>query len=117
MPNAASFIGQVIDNGQCVRFTQLKATGGMPHTSQWKMGAKVRGNTGIAAGTVIASGWINGKYTSMPRGNHAAVYEGQNAQGIQVIDQWKGQRVHRRTLRWGGGSASNNGDAFYIVSR
>lgn len=61
----------------------------------------VQGNTAIRPGTAIATFDSNGRYIG-----HAAIYLGQNAQGIQVIDQWnrrdQGGRItsqHQPSLR------------------
>ena len=92
-------------------------------------------------GTAIAT-FPNGKYYG-----HAAIYVSQNEQGIQVLsleclglhclqecnhtelisvlvcntmqvwDQWVGQPVHQRTIRWKGtGKISNNGDAYHVIN-
>ena len=104
---------QVVGDGQCVAFVQEAS--GAPHTSQWKEGEKVRGAS-IANGTAIAT-FIDGVYPSHPHGNHAAIYVGQNADGLVVWDQWTGQPVHQRTIhfRGGVGDPSNDGDAFSVI--
>lgn len=88
---------------------------GLPHTSMWQEGAPVRG-TDLEAGTVIAT-FIDGVYPSRPSGNHAAVYVSQDYGGILVWDQWLGQPVHQRVIRFKGGEGdpSNDGDAFSVV--
>ncbi|CAF1307034.1 unnamed protein product [Didymodactylos carnosus] len=52
-----------------------------------------------------------GKYSG-----HAAIYTGQDANGIQVWDQWVGHPVSQRTIRWNGSGISNNGDSFYVIN-
>jgi len=78
-------------------------------TGSWRQGTKVRG-ANIAYGTGIAT-FPNGRYSG-----HAAIYVGQNSQGIQVWDQWKGHPVSTRTIRWNGSGISNNGDSFYVIN-
>ncbi|CAF1266269.1 unnamed protein product [Adineta steineri] len=68
----------------------------------------VRGAS-IASGTAIAT-FPNGKYSG-----HAAIYTGQNNDGIQVWDQWVGRPVATRTIRWNGSGISNNGDSFFVI--
>ncbi|OWK41897.1 hypothetical protein FRUB_03975 [Fimbriiglobus ruber] len=72
-------------------------------------------------GTAIAT-FIDGKYNG-----HAAIYLGQNAEGIQVVDQWaerkdgKGkvlrpaQPPHTRTIKWNGKGISNDGMLFHVI--
>lgn len=73
------------------------------------MGARVKGSR-PAFGTTIAT-FPGGSY----RG-HAAVYVGQDSNGIQVWDQWVGRPVAPRTIRWTGSGISNNGDSFYVIN-
>jgi hypothetical protein len=109
----ASYDGQVVGDGQCVAF--VRASSGAPQTTAWQPGVAVRG-ANVASGTAIAT-FVNGSYPSASTGNHAAIYVGQDATGIQVWDQWLGQPVHMRTIRFKGGvgSPSNDGDAFSII--
>ncbi|CAF2008608.1 unnamed protein product [Rotaria magnacalcarata] len=93
--------------GQCVSFVKV-CTGDRRATWQWGQGAKVR-NANIAYGTGIAT-FPNGQYSG-----HAAIYVGQNDQGIQVWDQWRGHLVSSRTIYWNGNGLSNNGDSFYVI--
>ncbi|CAF4948798.1 unnamed protein product, partial [Rotaria sp. Silwood1] len=65
--------------------------------------------TNLAYGTAIAT-FPNGYYLG-----HAAIYTGQNIQGIQVWDQWRGQPVHQRTIYWNGQGTSNNGNSFDVI--
>ena len=85
---------------------------------------QVRG-ADIPVGTAIAT-FPNGAYQG-----HAAIYIGQDKQGIQVWDQvrrataevwwwsrcfqFSGVAVSRRTIRWNGARISNNGDSFYVI--
>ncbi|EOL9052328.1 BPSL0067 family protein [Cronobacter turicensis] len=80
-----AYIGQVVDNGQCVAFTQRAAN--MPHTIAWRRGALVKGNDSIAPGTAIATFDQNGRHGNHTDGrSHAAIYLGQNAYGIVVVN-------------------------------
>jgi hypothetical protein len=112
------FEGKVIGAGHCVDF--VKAAAGVPRTAAWRQGADVRGNPHIARGTAIATfGW-DGSYTS-ESGNHAAIYLSQDHDGIWVYDQWQGQPVHKRLIRFEGGSGakwgskSNDGRRFAVI--
>ena len=109
-------------NGQCVALVQVEAQ--VPHTSTWTEGAAVRGNTTIVKGTAVAT-FVGGKYPNKAHGNHAAFYLGQNAAGIQVLDQWKSDKkpkISKRTMFFSGKNKdgsfidpSNNGDALSII--
>jgi len=113
--NPEHYKGKVVGTGQCVSFVQKVAN--CPVTASWKQGKHVKGAT-IPEGTAIAT-FVSGKYPNLSHGNHAAIYVEQNDEGIVVWDQWKGQSVHKRTLRFKGmkdkGSKSNNGDWFYVI--
>ncbi len=61
----------------------------------------------MAIATFNASGEYHG---------HAAIYLGQDTQGIQVVDQWKGHPASKRTIRFGGSGTSNDGNQFYVIS-
>jgi hypothetical protein len=80
----------------------------------------VRGNPDVAPGTAIATFEADGTYTSQS-GNHAAIYINQNKAGLWVYDQWRGQPVHYRLIRFrngsgaGKGSKSNNGDLYAVI--
>ncbi len=82
------------ESQQCVAL--VKHATGAPHTSAWRKGEKVFGNTTIAAGTAIACGWEGESYMSRSRGNHAALYLGQYGDSIYVVDQWSGSPAARR---------------------
>jgi len=117
-PQANNYDGKVVGTGQCVAFVQQAS--GAPQTVQWRQGKKVKGDLTIAKGTAIATFSAQGKYTNSLDGtSHAAIYVSQDNLGIQVWDQWKGQPVHQRTIRFQGGAAGvkpvNDGDAFYVV--
>ena len=115
IPNPERYSGKVVANGQCVRFVQ--EVGGMPHTSHWRRGAKVRGSH-PPKGTVIATFDPNGRYGNHTDGrSHAAVFVGEQQAGLDVWDQWSGQPVHQRLIRFRGGAGKkvNDGDAFHVV--
>lgn len=113
-----AFAGEVVGDGHCVGF--VKAAAGAPRTSQWRRGATVRGNPAIMPGTAIATFEADGTYTSRT-GNHAAIYLGQDEAGLWVYDQWRGQPVHKRRIRFEGGegsmrgSKSNDGKLFAVI--
>lgn len=124
----SAYVGKSVGNGQCVAYTQKAAN--MPRTVAWKRGALVKGNTAIAPGTAIATFDANGRYGNHTDGSsHAAIYLGQDASGIQVLDQWmtykklpSGERVatphyvSKRTIRFHKAPrAENNGDNYYVV--
>ena len=110
-----AFQARVVDNGQCVRFVQVAA--GVPHTSRWKCGLKVRGANQIPVGAAIAT-FVNGRYPNQSHGNHAAIYAGQDAAGIWVWDQWTGKPVSKRQIKFklpADFDRSNNGNAFSVI--
>jgi hypothetical protein len=113
-----AFEGRVVGAGYCVDF--VKAAAGVPLTAAWQEGAEVHGNPHIAPGTAIAPFESDGSYTS-ESGNHAAIYLYQDDHGIWVYDQWRGQPVHKRLIRFEGGSGgkwgskSNDGRLFAVI--
>ena len=109
-----ALLGQVVTTGQCVAYVQVCANA--PHTAPWRRGVWVKGNAGIAEGTVIATFDPDETYGNHGDGrSHAAVYLGQDGHGLTVLDQWIGQPVHQRVIRFGGERPANNGDAFHVV--
>jgi hypothetical protein len=116
--NPANYAQQVVGTGQCVAFVQKVS--GAPVTAQWTRGQLAKGNATIAQGTAIATFNVAGKYTNSLDGtSHAAIYVSQNSSGIIVWDQWTGQPVHQRTIRFQGTAPGvkpvNNGDDFYVI--
>ena len=117
-PRPEAFEGKVIGAGHCVDF--VKAAAGVPRTAAWREGAPVSGNPHIPRGTAIATFESDGSYTS-ESGNHAAIYLHQDEHGIWVYDQWRGQPVHKRLIRFEGGSGakwgskSNDGRRFAVI--
>jgi len=112
--NPSAFQQQVVGSGYCVAFVQ--ACSDIPLTRYWRQGARVKG-TDLAPGSIIAT-FKNGQYPNKT-GYHSAVYISQTDQGIWVWDQWRGQPVHKRLIRFknGRGAASNDGDAYSVVVR
>ena len=106
----------MIGAGYCVDF--VKAAAGAPQTAAWRKGPQVRGNPNIPWGTAIATFEADGTYTNAS-GNHAAIYLYQDERGIWVYDQWQGRPVHKRLIRFEGGSArgskSNDGKRFAVI--
>src|SRR5271165_3675091 len=114
----SQYLGQSVGSGQCAVLVET-ADPSVGLTSTWVQGAAVQGNTSLAPGTIIATFGPDGTYTGLQDGSaHAAIYLGQNGQGIQVEDQWAGQPVHLRTIPWTSvsGVAANTGTDFYVVS-
>ena len=104
-------------HAECVEF--IKQTLGAPATNAWCEGSKVtKGLVGILPGTAIAT-FVDGKYPQEGNtGKHAAIYLGQDALGILVLDQWRTQgMVKARTIKWNPTSpgASNDGNAFSVA--
>jgi len=117
--NYSQYLNQYVGTGQCVALVQA-ADSSVGLTATWTQGSAVQGDTALQPGTVIATFGSNGTYTNSTDGSsHAAIYLGQNAQGIQVEDQWVGHPASIRTIAWTSttsSSAANNGSAFYVVS-
>jgi hypothetical protein len=107
-----TWVGNPPYHGQCVSYVKAVIPG-LPATASWSKGRRVRGDLSIAAGTLIATFNEHGHYSV-----HAAIYESQGPNGINVVDQWitpPPQPIHRRLLRFGAHGNSNNGDNFYVV--
>jgi hypothetical protein len=114
---------ELVGSHQCVALVEHYAKA--PLTSMWREGKAVKANLSIAKGTAIAT-FVNGKYPNHGHGNHAALYVSQDAGGIWVIDQWKGDpkkpQVSKRYIRSKGKGKngtfidpSNNADAFSLI--
>jgi len=107
--------GSSVGNGHCVAFV-VDVTDLGPSTT-WRAGELVRGS-GAAAGTAIATFDPNGRYGSHPDGrSHCAILLAENSDGLLVLDQWRGQEVHERVIRFraGRGDPANDGDRFRII--
>ncbi len=109
-------------NHQCVALVRQYT--GVPLTMAWKQGEAVLGNLLIKKGIAIAT-FVDGKYANRAYGNHAAIYMGQSAAGLLVMDQWAGKRqsvISSCSLRAKGKyknglyiDPSNNADAFFVI--
>lgn len=107
--------GRVLGNGHCVAFARECC--GLPPTAEWRRGDPVRGSD-CAPGTAIATFDSNGRYGNHVDGrSHAAILLAENVDGLLVLDQWIGQPVHQRVIRYRGGNGDpvNDGDAFYTI--
>ena len=120
--HAENYEGQVVGEGryqgQCAVFVQVAA--GAPSTLVWKQGELVKGKTGLAKGTAIATFGSDGKYTNKSDGTaHGAIYISQSTTGIDVWDQWVGQPVHKRTIQFQSATTTvthvNDGNYFYVI--
>ena len=119
--NAEDLTGQDgVGTKQCAAL--IKEYTKAPPSSLWRQGAAVKGNLTLRKGTAIAT-FVEGQYQNHASGNHAAFYIGQGADGIYVVDQWRGsKKVMQRTLSFLGKDKgghfirpSNNGDAFSVI--
>ena len=112
----------LIGDGDCVALVRSAAPD-LPNTSLWRPGDNVFGNRSIQEGTIIAT-FVGGRYPNKPHGNHAAIYLGQDKDGIWVVDQFlygrggvkmtSSQRRHIQVKEWGT-DPSNNARAFSVV--
>ena len=111
------YAGQVVGSGECVALVQV-ANSAVGLTRTWAQGSQVQGNSELRPGTTIATFDGNGRYANLRDGSsHAAIYLGQNAEGIQVLDQWAGSPAAYRTIRWSSTTgAANTGSRFYVVT-
>ena len=114
----SQYQGQAVGTGQCVALVQA-ADPAVGLTRTWTQGGQVQGNSNLQPGTVIATFDSAGRYANAVDGSsHAAIYLGQNSEGIQVLDQWAGQPAHYRTIYFNNtsGRAANQGGSFYAVT-
>jgi hypothetical protein len=108
-------LGKPVGNGHCVAF--VREVTDLGPTTTWRRGDPARGS-GAAPMTAIATFDPNGRYGNHTDGrSHAAILLAENSDGLLVLDQWLGQPLHERVIRYRGGSgdAVNDGDRFYIV--
>lgn len=91
-------------SSECVEF--IKRTLGAPETAKWREGAKITASclvVPLPKGAAIAT-FASGKYPQgasvNARDRHAAILLAQTNDGIEVLEQFSGQSVHRRTIRW-----------------
>jgi|SRR5215469_3143582 len=111
-PDPIRWLDRVIGNGHCVLLLQLGDGARAPHTSHWRVGAKVVGNEDLKPGTAIATFGPAGNYTNSTDGHsHAAIFCGHAGGGLCVIDQWVGQPVHSRIIRDKAGRGPGADDA------
>jgi hypothetical protein len=113
-----SYAGRVVGNGHCVAFVREAA--GAPHTSEWRRGPQARfiPRDDKIKGVAIATFDTDRRYGNHTDGrSHAAILIARHEDGLLVWDQWVGQPVHQRTIRYRGGSgnAANDGDAFHVI--
>jgi hypothetical protein len=110
-------------NEQCVSLTR-DFDSALPPSSQWQQGEQVEGATDIAPGTPIATFNFNGAYgpPDSPGGasgvSHTGIYLGQDASGVQILDQWSGSggaSIH--TIPWSswGGNTAEAGSQYYAI--
>ena len=102
-------------NQHCVAL--VRECAGLPHTANWRRGVPVRGS-GCAPGTVVATFDPDGGYGNHVDGrSHACILLAENKDGLLVCDQWLGQPVHQRVIRYrnGRGNPINDGDAYHVV--
>ncbi|MBV8492663.1 MAG: BPSL0067 family protein [Alphaproteobacteria bacterium] len=114
--NPDVWLGKVVPDGQCVAYVKIAAHA--PATGHWKRGALIKDNRSVKSGTAIATFDPNGKYGSHVDGrSHAAIYLSQDKHGLIVVDQWVGQPVHKRVIRFGvpGAKPVNDGNQFYVI--
>jgi hypothetical protein len=115
MDHIDHYLGRVVGNGQCVALVEKFAH--TPSTHSWKPGPLVRGNFWLPRGTAIAT-FRHGRYPNLAHGySHAAIYLRQDAFGIWVLDQWRGQPVHERHIPFTHSTrhVSNNSNAFSVI--
>jgi hypothetical protein len=112
-----------VGSHQCVALVQRYAQ--LPATSFWREGAVVVDSPTLATGTAIAT-FVDGRYGSLPSGNHAAFFVSHATGGIWVMDQWANDqtkpKVSKRFLRRKGKTQSgafvdpsNNADAYGVI--
>ena len=110
-------------NEQCVSLTR-NFDSSLPPSSQWQQGELVEGATDVAPGTPIATFNFDGAYgpPDSPGGasgvSHTGIYLGQDASGVQILDQWSGSggaQIH--TIPWSswGGNAAEAGSHYYTI--
>jgi hypothetical protein len=110
-------------NEQCVSLTRDFDSSLAP-SSQWQQGELVEGATDIAPGTPIATFNFNGAYgpPDSPGGasgvSHTGIYLGQDASGVQILDQWSGSggaSIH--TIPWSSwaGNTAEAGSHYYTI--
>ena len=110
-------------NEQCVSLTR-DFDSALPPSSLWQQGQQVEGATDIAPRTAIATFNFDGAYgpSDSPGGasgvSHTGIYLGQDASGVQILDQWSGSggaSIH--TIPWSswGGNTAEAGSHYYVI--
>jgi hypothetical protein len=115
--NPDDYAGRVVGDGHCVAFVQASA--GVPRTAEWRRGERVRTSPEDLRHQAIATFDPNGRYGNRTDGwSHAAILIARRDDGLLVWDQWVGQPVHQRLIRYraGQGQAVNDGDAFHVIT-
>lgn len=113
----------LVGSHHCVALVQQYAKA--PQTSLWSKGELVKTTNNLAKGTAIAT-FVDGVYPNNLTGNHAALFLSLESDGINVMDQWKGDSakptISSRKIRFKGMKdgklitpLSNNGDAYYVI--
>jgi len=109
-------MGIAVGSGQCVAL--LQHTSDVGHTSTWRRGVPAR-HSDAPRGTCIATFTDQGTYGNHTSGtSHAAILLEEQSGGLLVCDQWHGQPVHLRVIRFKGGTDlrwSNDGDRFHVI--
>jgi hypothetical protein len=111
------YAGRVVGNGHCVPFVQAAA--GAPRTAEWRRGVHVRFASADLSGIAIATFDADGRYGNHRDGrSHAAILIGRRDDGLLVWDQWLGQPVHQRLIRYraGQGDPVNDGDFYHVIA-
>jgi hypothetical protein len=104
--------GEGVYKGECAAIAQFLVPGlGNAHVSQWRRGARVKGNLSLRPGTVIAVFDSNGRYIGTKKHNHfpglahTALYVRQSPIGIEIVHQWKSSscpKIKAASVRFGG---------------
>ncbi len=113
----SGFVGRSVGSGQCVALAHAVQPS-LGSTATWTAGAPVQGNAALQPGAVIATFNDASRYANATDGSsHAAIYLGQDAHGLHVLDQWSGKQAAIRTIPWthAGATAANTGAAFRVV--
>ena len=102
-------------NDTCVSY--VRRVTGLPHTSSWRRGVKVR-DAGLTSGAAIATFDDDGRYANDTTGkSHAAVFIEQTDQGLRCLDAWVGHPAAERVIRFKGGAGQpiDDGDCYYCI--
>jgi hypothetical protein len=134
-------VGTGVYKGECAAIAQFLVHGlGNAHVSQWRRGAKVKGQLSLRPGTVIAIFDSNGRYIGTTKHVHSggvahtALYVRQTAAGIEVVHQFKSgscPNIKGALIRFGGknvaghrsgvssptgtGTPEDDADNYYVV--